>query len=36
VSVVGSTSLLEGCSMAQGQAREKELCTTHLEDVFGG
>jgi hypothetical protein len=36
VSVVGSTSLLEGCSMAQGQAREKGLCTTHLEDVFGG
>jgi hypothetical protein len=36
VSVVGSTSLLEECSMAQEQAREKELCTAHIEDFFKG
>jgi hypothetical protein len=36
VSVVGSTSLLGVCSMAQEQAREKELCTVYMEDVFGG
>jgi hypothetical protein len=36
VSVVGSISLLGGCSMAQEQAREKELCTAHMEDVFRG
>jgi hypothetical protein len=36
VSVVGSTSLLGESSMAQGHAREKELCTAHMEDVFGG
>jgi hypothetical protein len=36
VSEVGSTSLLGGSSMGQEQAREKELCTAHMEDVFGG
>jgi hypothetical protein len=36
VSVVGSTSLFGECSMAQEQARKKELCTAHMEDVFGG
>jgi hypothetical protein len=36
VSIVGSISLLEGSSMAQGHAKEKELCTAHMEDVFGG
>jgi hypothetical protein len=36
VSVVGSTSLLGGSSMAQEQAKEKELCTAHIEHVFGG
>jgi hypothetical protein len=36
VSVVGSTSLLGRSSMAQEHAREKELCTAHMEDVFGG
>jgi hypothetical protein len=36
VSVVGSTSLLGECSMAQERTREKKLCTAQKEDVFGG